>query len=460
MRILLVVHQFLPDHYGGTEQLTSHTGLELLARGHEVHVLTAGAGLGSESSAGVPSKDYDYQGLKVHAVGAVRRRTRLERIRDEYANDLMAGHVRGYVERLQPDAVHIFNLFNLSGSLLDVFEELDVPVVFTPTSFWPINKTMTLTKPGGELCDGPDELSANCLECWGAEKYVKPETLPEIADKREFYRALARRTLSEPRNEELKPVRLMLERNRYLQERFNRTVDAILSPNEFMSRKLTAHGIDPGLVRLSPYGMNTSGFETARTPRPESGEIRVGFIGSINQLKGLHVLIEAFKRLPRESGATLRVCGGLNGWPDYAYEVYELAGGDPRINFAGSFPNEEMVAELGKIDVLAVPSVWHENTPLVVYSAFAAGIPVVASGTEGLSAIVRHGVNGLLFEPGDAGDLAAQLLRLTEEPDLLEKLGSRASKPRDVKDSVDEMLGLYGRLLEKKRRERLAGPVK
>jgi glycosyltransferase involved in cell wall biosynthesis len=458
LRILLVVHQFLPDHYGGTEQLTSHTGLELLARGHEVHVLTAGAGLGSESSAGVPSREYDYQGLKVHAVGAVRRRTRLERIRDEYANDLMAGHVRGYVERLQPEAIHIFNLFNLSGSLLDVFEELDVPVVFTPTSFWPINKTMLLIKPSGELCDGPDELSANCLECWGAEKYVKPKMLPQISDKREFYRALARRTLSEPQNTELRPIRLMLERNRYLQERFNRSVDAILSPNEFMSRKLTTHGIDPDLVRLSPYGMNTSGFETARTLRPESGELRVGFIGSINRPKGLHVLIEAFKQLPQESGVTLRVCGGLNGWPDYACEVYEMAGGDPRINFAGSFPNEEMVAELGKIDALVVPSVWHENTPLVVYSAFAAGIPVVASGTEGLSAIVHHGVNGLLFEPGNAGDLAAQLRRLLEEPELLEKLGSRASTTRSVEDSVDEMLDIYGRISSEKKRERVGGP--
>lgn len=438
--------------------MTSHTGLELLNRGHEVHVLTAGAGLGGESSARVPSKDYDYQGLKVHAVGAVRPRTRLERIRDEYANEPMAAHVRGYVERVKPDAVHIFNLFNLSGSLLDVFEDLAVPVVFTPTSFWPINKTMTLTKPGGELCDGPDELSANCLECWGAEKYVKPETLPRISDKREFYRALARRTLSEPQNAELRPVRLMLERNRYLQERFNRTVDAILSPNEFMSRKLTDHSIDPGLIRLSPYGMNTSGFETARTPRPESGELRVGFIGSINRLKGLHVLIEAFKLLPRERGATLRVCGGLDGWPDYAREVYEMAGGDPRINFVGSFPNEEMAAELGKIDVLTVPSVWHENTPLVVYSAFAAGIPVVASGTEGLSAIVHHGVNGLLFEPGNAGDLTAQLRRLLEEPELLEKLGSRASTTRSVEDSVDEMLDIYGRISSEKKRERVSGP--
>lgn len=458
MRILLVVHQFLPEHYGGTEQLTRHAGVELLARGHEVHVLTGGAGLvGGEVD--VPSKDYDYQGLKVHAVGVLKRQRDLELIRDEYANEPMAEHVRWYVERLKPDVVHIWNLLNLSGTLLEVFEELGVPVVFTPTSFWPICKMMTLTKPSGELCAGPDELSSNCLECWGAEKYVRPETLPQISDKREFYRTLARRALSEPQNPELRPVWLMLERNRYLQERFNRIVDVILSPNDFMSRALTTHGIDPGLVKLSPYGIDTSGLETARTPRPEDGRLRVGFIGSINQLKGLHVLIEAFKKLPQENRTTLRICGGLTGsWPAYACEVYALADDDPRINFAGSFPNEEMAAELGKIDVLVVPSVWHENTPLVVYSAFAAGIPVVASDTEGLNSVVIHEVNGLLFEPGNAEDLAGQLRRLQEEPKLLEELGSRASETRSVEDSVDEILDLYEQLLDEKRRERVAGP--
>lgn len=450
MKILLTVHQFLPEYQGGTEQLTRHTGLELIARGHEVHVLNGGL-VGSRSRVEVLSRDYEYQGLKVHAVVAPRPRNALERTRNEYDNEPMAGHVRGYVERLKPDVVHVFNLFNLSGSLLDVFEEFGLPVVFTPTSFWPINKTMILTKPSGEICDGPDELSANCLECWGVEKYVPPETLPSIPDKQERYRVLARRALSEPQNAQLKPVRAMLERNRYLRERFNRVVDVILSPNDFMSRTLVANGIDPDLIEISPYGMDTSGFETARTPRSESGELRIGFIGSINRLKGLHVLIEAFKKLSPGSGATLRVCGGLNGWPEYAREVYELAEGDTRINFAGSFPNEEMVAELGRIDVLVVPSVWHENTPLVVYSAFAAGIPVVASRAEGLSAVVRHEVNGLLFEPGNAEDLAGQLRRLLQESGLLEELGSRATHTRSIKDSVDELLELYERLLKSKR---------
>jgi glycosyltransferase involved in cell wall biosynthesis len=175
--------------------------------------------------------------------------------------------------------------------------------------------------------------------------------------------------------------------------------------------------------------------------------LRVGYIGTIHHQKGLDVLMRAFKMLPRD-GVTLRVCGDLKRYPDYAREVYDLGGQDPRINFAGPFPNEQMAAELGKIDVLVVPSTWYENTPLVIYSAFAAGIPVVASNLGGIAEVIRHGENGLLFELGDPEDLARQLKRLSEEPDLLVKLGENAGDVRTVEESVVEILDLYERLRE------------
>jgi glycosyltransferase involved in cell wall biosynthesis len=73
---------------------------------------------------------------------------------------------------------------------------------------------------------------------------------------------------------------------------------------------------------------------------------------------------------------------------------------------------------------------------------------VVASNLGGMAEAVRHGENGLLFEPGDSEDLARQLRRLTEEPRLLEELGRNAGGVRPVEDSVDEMLSLYEYLRE------------
>ena len=448
MRVLLTAHQFLPRHSGGTEVLTRDTGLEMLARGHEVHVLAVDPEARARSI-DVSYEDYDYRGLKVRAIGLPRRKSRLELIKDEYDHDLVAEHVRRYASLVAPDVVHMFHLSRLSGSVIEVFHELGVPVVYTPTDFWAVCVRSTLQKPSGELSTGPDELSSNCLECQNARGLFQESELPATTDRREFYRELARRALARTEGEHpnMVLVRAMLARTAFLRERVN-SLDAILAPTDLMRRMLTANGVDPALIRVSPYGMDASAFRDAGRSRPEGDGLRVGFMGTIHQQKGLHVLLEAFEGLPRKSGATLRVCGDLKSYPDYARRVYSMAATDPRVNFAGSFPNNRMSAELSKIDVLAVPSTWYENTPLVIYSAFAAGIPVVASNLGGMAEVVSHGENGLLFEPGDPEDLARQLRRLIEEPGLLEALGEGTGGVRSVEDSVGEMLALYERLRE------------
>ena len=166
MRILLTVHQFLPKHSSGTEVLTRDTGLEMLARGHEVHVLTVDPSA-PRTSTEVTYEDYDYKGLKVHALRLPRRRSMSYLVEDEYDNDLVAAHVRWYADLVRPDAVHMVHLMRLSGSVIQVFRDLGVPVVFTPTDFWAICVRVTLMKPSGELSAGPDDISSNCLECRG-----------------------------------------------------------------------------------------------------------------------------------------------------------------------------------------------------------------------------------------------------------------------------------------------------
>jgi glycosyltransferase involved in cell wall biosynthesis len=449
MRVLLVVHQFLPRYSYGTEVLTRDTGLEMLRRGHEVYVLTTDPGAQGESL-DVRHEDYDYRGLRVHALKLPRRKSALELFEGEYDDGLVAEHVRRYARGVRPDAVHVFHTSRLSSSVLEVFRELGVPVVFTATDFWAICARATLYKPSGELSTGPDDISSNCLECRKVEEFLPPGELPEVPNKQTFYRKIAEKALarSEGEHPRMAVVRAMLGRTGVLLRRFN-AVDAILAPTQFMHRMLSSNGIDPDLVRLSPYGIDTSGFRDTKRPRTGSGGLRLGFIGAINEQKGLKVLVGAFGRLPKDAAVTLRVCGSLEGSPDYAAEVYAQAGGDPRINFAGPFPNQKMASELGKMDALVVPSTWYENAPLVIYSALAAGIPVVATNLGGMAGIVRHEENGLLFEPGDSEDLARQIGRLMDEPGLFERLEENAEDVRTVEDSVDEMLGLYASLREK-----------
>jgi glycosyltransferase involved in cell wall biosynthesis len=99
------------------------------------------------------------------------------------------------------------------------------------------------------------------------------------------------------------------------------------------------------------------------------------------------------------------------------------------------------------MDVLVVPSRWYENGPGVIFEAFAAGVPVVATDLGGMSEFVRPEKDGLLFGLEDHDDLARQLRRLLEEPGLLESLRAGIRPVKTVQENVDELETLYGGLL-------------
>ena len=65
----------------------------------------------------------------------------------------------------------------------------------------------------------------------------------------------------------------------------------------------------------------------------------------------------------------------------------------------------------------------------MIYEAFAAKIPVIASDLGGMAEAVTHEVNGLLFERGNIDQLTVQLRRLIQEPDLVMQLGRRFLEP-------------------------------
>ena len=90
---------------------------------------------------------------------------------------------------------------------------------------------------------------------------------------------------------------------------------------------------------------------------------------------------------PALNGLTLDVHGSPNVEPSYAASLKAAAGTDARIRFRGPFAEGEQARVLAELDVLVVPSIWWENSPLVVLEALAAGLPVIASRTGGINRI-------------------------------------------------------------------------
>ena len=90
-----------------------------------------------------------------------------------------------------------------------------------------------------------------------------------------------------------------------------------------------------------------------------------------------------------------------------------------------------------------MPTLWYEASPTVIREAFAAGLPIVASAIGAPGRMVRDGVDGLLFAPGDAAALRRALLALAEQPALLPRLRAGVAPPRTVADHVAQIEAIY-----------------
>lgn len=447
MKILLTTILFLPEYFAGTEILTYSTAKELQRLGHEVHVLT-GFPARSDLADSERFDYYEYDGIPVtrfhHAdvpMGGL-----WDVLEMEYNNRFVGRWFKDFLERLQPDLVHAVHLARLSASLIDVCRKAGVPIVITPTDFWFVCPANLLRMPDGSCCQGPDRFSVNCIRHLDfIDKPDERTIVKKVPDWFIITAAVFARLGILPRKR-FNFVHAMTKRPAFLMQRLN-SVAKVIVPSKIMQEVLVENGLNKKLMVFSSFGLNLDNIPEVSV-RDQSETLRIGFIGSLYEHKGIQVLLKAVKLLPKDEQFILKVYGENSAQPDFMNALKELAATDSRITFCGTFPNDKIGEKLAGIDVLVVPSIWYENTPLVIYSAMAAGCPVIASNLGGMSEVVQHNINGLLVEPGNASALAEALKQLSIDKALLFRLASGCKRPKSIRTYVAELLAVYDEILK------------
>lgn len=317
--------------------------------------------------------------------------------------------------------------------------------MLSATDFWFLCAHNTLVRNDDALCGGPED-PWQCARCMlsKAKAYRWPRrVLPERA-----VSTLLQTVSRYPLLTRQRGLRGMLgdweDRFAFLSRALQK-VDRIITASHFLRTLFIKHGVSPERVGFSTYGLDTSwakGYEM----KTASSQLRVGFIGQIVPFKGPDILLKALASLKLNVPVQLKIYGDLAKTPDYAQKLRELAAPDPRIAFLGTFDNSLMGQVLSEIDVLAVPSTWYDF-PLVIPSAFATKTPVLATNLPGMNELVKHDVNGLLFERYDWMGLAQQIERLVDEPDLLERLRAGIAPVKTLRQLTEEYLTVYTSLL-------------
>lgn len=412
MRVLHVVHQYAPEHVGGTELYTQWLAAELSRRGHEVAIFYRrnGEGTGLERRLDPPN-------IQVWAVtaGPV---TPSRRFLATFGEASVLAAFQQVVVETRPDLVHLQHLLGLPVAFVQYLQKKGIPFVITLHDYWWICANAQLfTNYSQEICEGP-QLYLNCARC-ALARVNHPHLWPALPG-----------------------LAGLLARRNQLLRRVLQAAHKLIAPSQFVADWYAAHGLPDNSLQTIPHGLPLPTFGPRRE-KPTGRPFRFGYIGGLTRQKGVHVLLEAFNGL--ETGGELWVAGDETAEPDYAAQL--RASASPAVRFLGKLSRAAVWETLAQVDVVVVPSLWYETFAFVVSEAFTAGVPVIASRLGPLAERVRHEVDGLLVPPGDVLALRQALRRFLREPGLLDRLRGGIRPVLTIGAHGDQVVAVYEKVV-------------
>ena len=217
---------------------------------------------------------------------------------------------------------------------------------------------------------------------------------------------------------------------------------------------------DPAKVTVIPLGVDLDLFQPASKTeaRAELGlsedQHIVLFVGRIEPLKGVDILINAAAMLESDVECSVMVVGGDNTAKTQVAKLRDLArarGIEGRVSFVGAVDHERLPLYYNAADVCVVPS-HYESFGLVAVEAMASGVPVVASRVGGLTGTVRDGETGYLI-PWLCPEPFAERIELLLDNDSLRRNLGEAAREEVARyrweNVTSAMLALYRELTAK-----------
>jgi len=343
--------------------------------------------------------------------------------------ELYTEHLRHFLLAVQPDVVHFqHTLFIGYDAIRETRRTLPhVPIVHTLHEFLPIchAKGQMVRTMDNSLCD--EQTPRRCHECF-------PEYSPQT----------------------------FFLRTRFIQAQLD-LVDLFVAPSRTLLERFVAWGIPRERILFEDYGRRIappSGDADAGGRRERRD--RIGFFGQLSPHKGIDMLLTAMQNLaadPAGASPHLTVHGANLDLQDHAFrdEVTRLLDATcDSVTFAGPYRPDRVAELMRAVDWAVVPSIWWENSPLVIQEAFAQGRPVICSDVGGMAEKVRDGVDGLHFRVRDADSLAATIRRAVTSPGLWERLRDGIVPTHSMDDHVRVIIGSYERLLAQRQAGRAA----
>jgi glycosyltransferase involved in cell wall biosynthesis len=193
-------------------------------------------------------------------------------------------------------------------------------------------------------------------------------------------------------------------------------VDVYVALSEFARQKFIAGGLPPERIVVKPNFV-AGGL----APKTQSGDY-VLFVGRLSEEKGPQLLVSAWRRM--HNRIPLRIAGDGPLLERLRREISESS--LDHIQLIGRRTPDEIRELMQGARMLVFPSIWYEGFPITIAESFAYGLPVIASRLGSTAEIVKHGINGLHFDPGSTTDLATKVEWAWTHPEELAPMGRAA----------------------------------
>jgi len=211
--------------------------------------------------------------------------------------------------------------------------------------------------------------------------------------------------------------------------------------NDFCRRKFIEGGLPADRIVIKP---NFVDFDAP----PAGARNGFLFVGRLSTEKGIETLVNAARSV---DGAVIRVAG--------TGPEAHLLDGVQGVQALGALDGDAVRQQMSSSTALILPSIWYENFPRTLVEAMACGLPVIASRIGALAELVQEGVTGLLFEPGNAADLAAKLTWANNHPEEIRAMGIRAREIYEEKFTARrnyaQLMEIYEDAMQQAKKDRL-----
>lgn len=230
-------------------------------------------------------------------------------------------------------------------------------------------------------------------------------------------------------------------REKYIKSVFE-NVDVFVSPSHFLVDRYVDWGLPKEKIMMIENGQPKAAFLPARTLMEGEKRGHFAFFGQVNPYKGIHVLLEAFKVLPDDvkrqvhldiHGANLDV--QADEFKDKVKALLDDLEGT--VTMHGSYEPHEMPGLLSQTDWVIIPSVWWENSPMVIQEAYKHGRPLIGSDIGGMKEKIEDRVTGLLFRARNPIDLAKKIESIIDDSSCWEEYVNNIQQPITIEGCAD-----------------------